>query len=117
MGLLSRRKLPAAAKPKLERDERIIAWAPTSDSPQRVVAVTNLGVWLPGRERLGWHQIHKATWSSPRLTIVPAVLVAARETYDVMADDTPVAVDIDRPRLGAGGDPQTGHPVRRPDVP
>lgn len=97
MGLLSRRKLPAAAKPKLERDERIVAWAPTSDSPQRAVVVTTLGVWLPGRERLGWHQIHKATWSSPRLTIVPAVLVAPRDTYDVMADDTPLAVDITDP--------------------
>ena len=94
MGLLSRRKLPAAARPRLARDERVVAWASTSDGPQRAVVVTTLGVWLPGRERFGWHQIHKATWSGPRLTIIPAVLVSAREHYDVMADDTPVAADL-----------------------
>jgi hypothetical protein len=97
MGLLSRRKLPAAARPKLVRDERVIAWAPTVDSPQRAVVVTTLGVWLPERDRLGWHEIHKASWSSPRLTIIPAVLVMSRGAYDVMADDTPLLVDLTDP--------------------
>jgi hypothetical protein len=97
MGLLSRRKLPAAARPKLVRDERIIAWAPTVDSPRRAVVVTTLGLWLPDRDRLGWHEIHKATWSSPRLTIIPARLVSSRDTYDVMADDAPVAVHLTDP--------------------
>ncbi len=97
MGLLFRRKLPAVARPKLARDERIVAWASTSDGPGHAVVVTTLGVWMPDRERLGWHQIHKATWSPPRLTIIAAVLVEARPTYDVMADDAPVSVQLAEP--------------------
>lgn len=98
MGLLSRRKLPAAARPRLVRDERVIAWASTSDGPQRAVVVTTLGVWLPDRDRLGWHQIHKASWSGSQLTIIPAVLVAERDGYDVMADGPPVSADLVDPR-------------------
>jgi hypothetical protein len=94
MGLLSRRKLQSAARPKLARDERIVAWASTSDGPGRAVVVTTLGVWIPGRDRLGWHQIHKAIWSPPRLTIIGAALIEARPTYDVMADDAPVGVQL-----------------------
>jgi hypothetical protein len=92
--LLTRRRLPAPARPKLVRDERVIAWAATSTGPSRCVVVTNLGLWLPDRERLGWHQIHKAAWSGSRLTVVPAVLVDTREGYDVTADDSAVQVDL-----------------------
>lgn len=69
--LLRRRLLPATAKPPLEGDERIVAFAGT-DGGDHVVATT-LGLWLPGQEaRLGWHEIHKATWSGRVLTVVAA---------------------------------------------
>src|SRR5262249_10630769 len=58
------------------------------------VVVTTLGLWLPDRPRLGWHQIHKATWSGARLTVVPAVPVGDGGTYTVMADDAPVTAHL-----------------------
>ena len=42
----------------------------TEPGPGAVV-VTTRGLFLPGRERLGWHQIHKASWANPKLTVVP----------------------------------------------
>jgi hypothetical protein len=97
MGLLSRRKLSAAARPKLARDERIIAWSSTSDGSSTAVVATTLGVWVPGRERLGWHEIHKASWSGQRLTLIPAVLVETRSGYEVMTDGPAVSVDLADP--------------------
>jgi hypothetical protein len=99
---IRRRKVPADARPPLDRDERIVAWASTSDGPASgnasLVVVTNLGVWLPGRvDRLGWHQIHKATWSGSRLTVVPAVEVGKGEGYAVMADGPELAVGLADP--------------------
>ncbi len=92
-----RRKPPAALQPKVDRDERIIAWAPSTDGAA-VVVVTTRGLFLPGRaERLGWHQIHKATWSGSDLTVVPSVWVEDREGYAVMADDAPVVVGLSNP--------------------
>ena len=60
MARFGRRKLPSSARPTLAKDERVISWASTSDGGP--VVVTTLGVWLPGRDRLSWHRIHKATW-------------------------------------------------------
>jgi len=86
LGLFRRRRLPADRRPPLERDERMIAWAEVS--PEGSVVVTNRGLWLPGRAaRLGWHEIHKAVWSGRELSITPAVVVARRDGYAVVADE------------------------------
>lgn len=90
-----KRKLPAAARPKLERDERVLAWAWAATDG--VVVVTTRGVWLPGRERLGWHEIHKAMWAGSRLTVTPSLRVADGDGYTVMADDAPVVVGLTDP--------------------
>jgi hypothetical protein len=110
--VFGRRRLPAKLRPKLERSERVLAWARTAGEPEQagVVVVTTLGLWLPGRSRLGWHHIHKATWSGARLTVVPATQVGepvaldglarpARHvgSYTVMADDVPVTVALADP--------------------
>jgi hypothetical protein len=59
---------------------------------------TTFGLWLPGRaERLGWHQIHKAVWDPPRLTVVPSTPVGEGDGYEVMADDVPVQVELSDP--------------------
>jgi hypothetical protein len=73
MPLFRRRRLPAERRPDLAPDERIIDWA--SVAGDDMLVVTNLGAWLPGAaSRLGWHEIHKATWSGRQLA-----LVASRE--------------------------------------
>jgi hypothetical protein len=94
---LFRRGVPRALRPALGRDERVLAWATTGDDT--AVVVTTLGVWLPGQDRLGWHQIHKAAWAAGALTVTPAVLVRETPTYAVMADGPQV-----RTMLGAPGD-------------
>jgi len=87
MGIFKRRpKLPADRRPPLDRDERVLAWASVSDG-DRVVVVTNHGLWLPDDEqRLGWHDVHKVTWSGRELTVTPAELVEERDDYRVLAD-------------------------------
>jgi hypothetical protein len=101
--VFGRRKLPGKLRPALEKAERVIAWARVADEPDQVVVVTTLGLWLPGRARLGWHQIHKATWSGSRLTVIPSTPVDvadatnAAPAYTVMADDTPVTFALADP--------------------
>jgi hypothetical protein len=86
LGLFRRtRRLPADRRPPLDRDERVLAWSPVSDT--EMVVVTNRGLWLPGEsERLGWHQIHKAVWAGRELAITPSVVVQERPGYVVVAD-------------------------------
>jgi hypothetical protein len=92
-----RRRLPAERRPHLEPGERVVAWAAAPGDA--AVVATPAGLWLPGREtRLGWHEIHKATWSGRALTLVPAERVGevsdAPVPYLVMADAAPVTVTL-----------------------
>ena len=85
MSIFRRRpKLPAALRPPLEPGERVLAWASVPEN-QALVA-TNLGLWLPDRGRLGWHEIHKAAWSGRELRIIPAEVTEVRPDYAVLAD-------------------------------
>jgi hypothetical protein len=94
-GFLKKRRLPADRRPDLAADERVLSWAGATGD--LVVVVTNLGLWLPGAgERLGWHEIHKATWSGRQLA-----LIAARELpidgpgdYVVMEDLPPLVITL-----------------------
>jgi len=88
-----RRRLPAQRRPPLDPDERVVAWADAGDD--QVVVATNLGLWVPGEgARLGWHEIHKAGWSHPRLTVVAAREVAAEDEYSVVEDRPPRTVAL-----------------------
>jgi hypothetical protein len=82
--LRRRPKLPAALRPALDPDERVLAWAAAGDAS--AVVATNRGVWLPDRGRLGWHQIHKAAWSGRELRITPAEVAEERAGYTVLVD-------------------------------
>ena len=82
--LRRRPKLPAALRPALDPDERVLAWAAAGDD--RAVVATNRGVWLPDRSRLGWHQIHKAAWSGRELRLTPAQVAEERPGYTVLVD-------------------------------
>jgi hypothetical protein len=80
--------LADSKRPPLEPDERIVAWGSAADG--EVVVVTNRGVWLPGTgERLGWHEIHKVTWSGRQLSVVPAREVGRDEAYTLVEDVAP----------------------------
>lgn len=109
MGWFSRKgrrpELPRSARPVLARDERILAWAATATATEPMV-VTSMGLWLPGRPRLGWHEIHKAIWAGAsgggRLTVVPSVQVESvhvngEELYAIMADGETVEVTLPDP--------------------
>ncbi|WP_432978253.1 hypothetical protein [Dactylosporangium sp. CA-233914] len=93
-GFLKRRHLPAGQRPKLGPDERVVAWAGASGD--NVVVATNHGLWLPGADdRLGWHEIHKATWSGRQLAVVAAREVPVDdEEYAVMEDLPPLIVTL-----------------------
>jgi hypothetical protein len=92
------RRLPSSAKKRLAKGERVIAWAPSAEDAQSPVVVTPLGVWLPGQaERIGWHQVHKATWSGSRLTLIPSTRVTDGEGYTVMADAEPLVIGLADP--------------------
>ena len=86
MNFLRRKpSLPAALKPRLSPDERVVAWSLVSD--EQAVVATNHGLWLPGSpEFLGWHDIHKAAWSGRELRITPAEIAEERESYTVFVD-------------------------------
>ena len=85
LGFLRRRPtLSADRRPALVPDERILAWA--QDALQRVVVATNRGLWLPGSERFGWHQINKAAWSGRELRITPAEATDEHPGYTVVTD-------------------------------
>lgn len=85
MSILRRRpKLPAALKPALESEERVLTWAPIADD--RALVATNFGLWLPEGRRLGWHEIHKAAWSGRELRITPAEVAEDRDGYLVLVD-------------------------------
>jgi hypothetical protein len=82
--LRRRPSIPAGLKPPLESEERVLTWAAISD--QEILVATNRGLWLPGGERLGWHEIHKAAWSGRELRLTPAEVAQERPGYSVLVD-------------------------------
>jgi hypothetical protein len=82
--LRRRPRLPAALRPPLSADERVLAWAQVGDDSALVA--TNRGLWLPGGKRLGWHEIHKAAWSGRELRVTPAEVAQERSGYRVLVD-------------------------------
>jgi hypothetical protein len=90
-------KLPANLTPALDRNERVLAWARARGSEDAVVVVTNYGLWLPGASaRLGWHEIHKATWGEGTLTVTGSSATPGAD-YSIAADVQPVTVRIEDP--------------------
>jgi hypothetical protein len=90
--LRRRPKLPADRRPALEPEERVLAWAYVGSDPGGpVVVATTYGLWLPERPRLGWHEIHKATWSGRELSVTPAEIAEQRDGYTVLVDAPVIA--------------------------
>jgi len=118
VGLLRRRRtLPARLRPPIEPEERVLAWARVAaggasgagghaggaPGAETVIVATNRGLWTVAGTatavpvRLGWHEIHKVTWSGRRLTVTPAREVAVAEGYRVMADEPTVGYLLSDP--------------------
>ncbi len=67
--LPTRRRAPASVQAvELERGERRLSWAVTSDG-QAVVAAT-MGLYLPGRSRLDWPDVERISWRRPLLLVL-----------------------------------------------
>jgi hypothetical protein len=78
MALFARRdRPPAELVALLDRDERVVSWADTSD--RSVIAATQLGLWWPfadGLRRMPWEQIDKVMWrEGGELSVVEAEIV------------------------------------------
>jgi hypothetical protein len=120
MALFRRRPtLPVQYRPKLDRDERVVAWALAA---QGALVATTYGLWLPGEQptRLGWHEIHKAVWDGSSLKITAARQVEHGPGYDVVADrpggNFPLADPGDLPaevraRVTRSVGPSSHHPL------
>lgn len=103
--LLRRDPVPDEVASRLEADERVLASATLS--PAGRLVVTSWGIWTPGDapERIGWHEIAKATWEGGALVVIPTT---AREVGagTVLLTDRPAR----RFRLDDPGKvPQTVH--------
>ncbi|GIH16942.1 hypothetical protein [Rugosimonospora africana] len=108
MALFGRRKrLPDRYRPSLERDERILAWAEVGGDGALVA--TNRGLWPPrgngtaGADteppaRLGWNEIHKATWTGEKLEIIAARVADHGDGYDVVEDLPTIGFPLAEPR-------------------
>ena len=93
--LFRRERPPEQAVGLLDKDERVVSWAPL-DGGSAAVA-TQVGLWLPdarGPSRVPWHLVDKVTWRGGTLTVTPAV-----DAGDGVLDEQPPrAVHLDRPR-------------------
>jgi hypothetical protein len=92
MALFNRHRLPAERRPPLAPEERVLAW---SESDAGLLVATNLGLWAP--DRLGWHEIHKATWDGTDLVVTGARQVGERAGYTVVEDVAPVRFRLREP--------------------
>ena len=93
--LFSREHPPDEAVAGLDRDERVVSWAPTADGGTAVA--TQRGLWLPGAdgpERLSWHLVDKVTWRDGTLTVI----AAADRGDGVLDEQPPRSVRLARPR-------------------
>ncbi|MCW2595688.1 MAG: hypothetical protein JWP39_1576 [Jatrophihabitans sp.] len=96
MSLFTRRERPPAAiLAGLDKDERVVSWADTSDD--RVVVATSLGVWWPeptAPRRMPWPHIDKVVWRDGVLTVTEADVV----DDTLLVDRPPVSAVLTKPR-------------------
>ena len=87
MPLFGRRRVPEVVSAvQLEAGERRSAWG--LDARGEAVVATDLGLRLPGAPRIDWHDVEKATWARPVLTVVRvAVIAGAGERRTVELED------------------------------
>src|SRR5689334_3586807 len=86
MGVLRRRTTPDAVKAvALDRGERRVAWALTTDG--EAVVATDRGLHLPSGPTLPWDRIERASFSRPVLTVLElAEVEGAGPSHQVVLD-------------------------------
>ncbi|MFR9729421.1 hypothetical protein ACL03H_09335 [Saccharopolyspora sp. MS10] len=87
-------ELPADFAGALTADEQVLAAARCSDGP---LVATDLGLWLPGGRRLGWHLISKATWNDGVLVVVEAAESVAAGEAVLLRDLPPSRFPVTEP--------------------
>jgi hypothetical protein len=97
--MFGRDRPPAQALAPLDRDERVTSWA---ELPSGHVVGTPLGLWLPDSsgtpERIRWHEIAKAAWDAPRLTLSVTSTGAALAGAVTLVDQPPRVLTLREPR-------------------
>ena len=99
--LLGRRALPEAVRAvRLAPGERRLGWA-TTTSGEPVVA-TDLGLRLPGADRLDWADVERVTWRRPVLAVVRVSPVdRAGERWELELDEEDDLADVVRTQVTA----------------
>ena len=103
MGILRRRSVPESVTAvELDRGERRVAWAVTPEGDP--VVATDRGLHLPGRGRVGWEEIERATFERPVLTVLELAEVEGTGRRHALALDLEGGTDLPetvRARVGA----------------
>src|SRR5699024_9859354 len=89
---------PAELAGAIPSDEDVLGTATTDTGA--MLAVTQLGVWVPGADglrRIGWHLISKAVWSGGVLTVTESDEVDLAGSAVILVDRDPVAWTLPRP--------------------
>lgn len=87
--LLGRDPVPAAVAEHLAAEEAVVATATVTGGGTLVV--TSWGIWPPGEtpERIGWHEIGKATWDRTALVVIPTVAEQIAPGTELLTDARP----------------------------
>ncbi|PXY27661.1 hypothetical protein [Prauserella muralis] len=90
--------VPDELRGALAENEHVLAAAAVGTGGH--VAVTALGLWLPGSEgprRVGWHLISKAVWQGDALTVTEAEETGYAGRAVLLADRPPARYVLARP--------------------
>ncbi|MBN9755229.1 hypothetical protein Ae406Ps2_5854 [Pseudonocardia sp. Ae406_Ps2] len=85
--LLGREPVPDTVADALADSEAVVA---TAQAPDGMLVVTSWGIWPPGGERLGWHEIAKATWDKVSLVVTPTSAEQIAPGTELLADGRPL---------------------------
>ena len=79
----------------LDAGEHVLAAAEVSGGGH--IAVTALGLWVPGPRRIGWHLITKAAWAEGAVTVTEARETGRAGGAVLLEDLPPVRHPVPRP--------------------
>lgn len=93
--LRGRDPAPADVVRLLDKDDRVVSWAPVAGGGS--LAASRFGLWWPapdGPRRIDWQLIDKASWAGNTVTVVEAELIDDL----LLVDRDPVSAQLEQPR-------------------
>jgi hypothetical protein len=93
--LFGRDPVPAAVADRLGSEEAVVAVATVAGGGALVV--TSWGVWPPAGERIGWHEIAKATWDRTALVVTPTTAEEIAPGTELLSDAVPQRFRLPEP--------------------